>query len=194
MSGSHLKAPGFAGGYLLGMAADLAWPVPSPDGLAVYALRGRQVVRIVIANGQESALGAPAEWRKLIGVLSDGTLLGFIEDDPRPRPALLAPDGGRLELPPPANDVERERNGALLQERRDYADGTRLEVRDSERGRRGHDVFLVGGSRSGNLTDCGDDLCGQPSRSSSTYAGRVADNPTNVRREMIAGFAASVSC
>jgi hypothetical protein len=152
-------------GRPIGVTADLAWPVPSPDGSAVYALRGRQVVRIMITNGQETALGAPADWRKLIGVLSDGTLLGFIDDDPRPRPALLAPDGRRSELPPPANDAERARNGALLQEGRDYADGTRLEVRDSERGGRGRDVFLVGGARSGNLTDCGDDLCGQPSRS-----------------------------
>jgi hypothetical protein len=106
----------------------------------------------------------PADWRKLLGVLPDGTILGFVEDDPRPRPALLAPDGSRLELPPPADDAERKRNGALLQEGRDYADGTRLEVRDSERGGRGRDVFLIGSPAPVNLTDCGDDLCGQPSR------------------------------
>ena len=149
----------------ISMTADLAWPVPSPDGTVVYALRGRQVVRITAADGRETPVGEPTDWRKLLGVLSDGTLLGFVEDDPRPRPALLAPDGGRSELPPPASDEERKRNGALLQERRDYADGTWLEVRDSERGGRGRDVFLVRAARSENLTDCGDDHCGEPSRS-----------------------------
>jgi hypothetical protein len=150
----------------IGDAADLAWPVPSPNGTTVYALRGRQVVGIAIADGHETPIGAPAGWRKLIGVLPDGTILGFVEDDPRPRPAMLAPDGGRSELPPPTEVAERQRNGVLLQEAHDYADGTRLEVRDSERGGRGRDVFLI--DRTGpqkNLTDCGDDVCGQPSRS-----------------------------
>lgn len=150
----------------IGNAADLAWPVSSTDGIAVYALRGRQVVRIIVADGSETRLGAPADWRKLVGVLPDGTVLGFIEDDPRPRPALLAADGMLTELPAPADDAERRRNGALLQEGRDYQDGTRLEVRDSERGGRGSDVFLVGSSEARNLSDCGDDHCGQPSRSS----------------------------
>jgi hypothetical protein len=154
----------------IGHADDLAWPVPSPDGISVYALRGRQVVRIAIADGLETPVGAPAGWRKLLGVLRDGTALGFIEDDPRPRPALLGPDGGLTELPPPADDAERERNGALLQEARDYADGTRLEVRDSERGGRGRDVFLIGGAGPRNLTDCGDDFCSQPSRSQDALA------------------------
>ena len=52
-----------------------------------------------------------------------------------------------------------------MQEARDYADGARLEVRDSERGGRGRDVFLIEGASERNLTDCGDDLCGQPARS-----------------------------
>ena len=154
----------------IGHADDLAWPVPSPDGTAVYALRGRQVVRIAVADGFETPVGAPADWRKLLGAVPDGTLLGFVEDDPRPRPALLASDGGRTDLPAPADDAERQRNGALLQEGRDYADGTRLEVRDSERGGRGRDVFLIGIAGSRNLTDCGDDFCGQPSRSQDALA------------------------
>lgn len=149
----------------IGNAAGLAWPVPSPDGTAVYALRERQVVRLRVSDGGETPVGAPADWRKLVGVLPDGTVLGFIEDDPRPRPALLAPDGKLTELPSPVDDVERKRNGALLQEGRDYKDGTRVEVRDSERGGRGSDVFLVSSAGAHNLSDCGDDHCGQPSRS-----------------------------
>jgi len=65
----------------------------------------------------------------------------------------------------PADEPERRRNGVLLQEGRDYSDGSRLEVRDSERGGRGRDVFLIGVAGVRNLTDCGDDFCGQPSRS-----------------------------
>ena len=149
----------------IGNASDLAWPVPSPDGLAVFALRGRQVVRIAIGDGSETPVGAPAEWRKLLGVAPDGTVLGFVEDDPRPRPALLEPSGQRTELPPPDDDGERKRNGVLLQDMRDYADGVRLEVRDSERGGRGRDVFLIDGAKQRNLSNCGDDLCLQPSRS-----------------------------
>ena len=42
----------------------------------------------------------------------------------------------------PANGT-RSSTGALLQEGRDYADGTRLEVQDSARGGRGRDVFLI---------------------------------------------------
>jgi len=149
----------------IGSADDLAWPVPSVAGTAVYVLRSGQVVRIAIADGSETPAGIPAHWLKLLGVLPDDTVLGFVEDDPRPRPALLARDGGRTEMAAPADEPERRRNGVLLQEGRDYVDGTRLEVRDSERGGRGRDVFLISVAGVRNLTDCGDDFCGQPSRS-----------------------------
>jgi hypothetical protein len=151
----------------LGIAGGFVWPVPSPNGLAVFALRDRQVVRIAVSDGSETLVGAPAEWRKLIGVAPDGTVLGFVEDDPRPRPALLEPGGGGrlVELPAPADEGERKRNGLMLQDARDYADGVRLEVRNSERGGRGRDIFLVEGPKQRNLSNCGDDLCSQPSRS-----------------------------
>ncbi len=113
----------------------------------------------------ETPVGAPADWRKLLGVLPDETVIGFVEDEPFPRPALLSRDGERTDLPPPADDAERKQIGVLLQEARGYADGARLEVRDSERGGRGRDVFLIEGARERNLSDCGDDLCGQPARS-----------------------------
>jgi hypothetical protein len=148
----------------IGEAADLSWPAPSPDGTAVYALRGAQVICIVVADGSETPVGSPAEWRKLLGVLPDGVIIGFVEEEPFPRPALLSKDGKRTDLPPPADDGERRQVGVLLQEARSYADGARLEVRNSERGGRGRDVFLVEGGTERNLSDCGDDLCGQPAR------------------------------
>jgi hypothetical protein len=149
----------------IGNTADLAWPVPSPDGTAVYALRDSQVLRIPIAGGGETPIGAPADWRKLLGILPDGTVLGFVEGEPRPRPALMTPDGGHVDLVAPVDEAEQKRNGALLQEGRDYADGVRLEMRDSTRGGRGRDVFLIDHTGARNLTDCGDDFCGQPARS-----------------------------
>ena len=149
----------------IGIAGGFAWPVPLSNGQAVFALRDRQVVRISVNDGSETLVGAPAEWRKLLGVVPDGTVLGFVEDDPRPRPALLEPGGRLVELPAPADEGERKRNGLLLQDARDYADGVRLEVRDSERGGRGRDIFLVEGPKQRNLSNCGDDLCSQPSRS-----------------------------
>lgn len=150
----------------IGSASDLSWPTPSADGATVYALRGGQAVRIATADGQEATVGAPADWRKLLGVdPDDGTVIGLIEDDPFPRPALLDPNGERTDLSPPSDDEQRKEIGVLLQESRSYADGARLEVRDSERGGRGRDVFLIERERQRNLTDCGDDLCGQPARS-----------------------------
>lgn len=146
-------------------ANDLAWPVPTPDGRSVYALRGQQVVRVTIEGGAETAIGTRAPWRKLVGVLPDGAILGFINGDPRPHPAVLSPNGTRTELPAPITTEDRERNAALLQDGRDFADNTRLELRASTRGGRGRDVFLItpdGAAR--NLSDCGEDLCGHPSR------------------------------
>lgn len=144
---------------------DLAWPAPSPDRAAVYALRGRQVVRVAVSDGREIPIGEPADWRKLLGVLPDGMIIGLVDDDPFPRWALLGQDGKRMELAPPATNDERKQIGVLLQEMRVYADGAKLEVRDSARGGRGRDVFLIEGGREQNLSDCGDDLCGQPARS-----------------------------
>jgi hypothetical protein len=149
----------------IGAAADLSWPVPSPNGAAVYTLRDRQVVHIDVSDGKETPVGAPADWRNLLGVLPDGAIIGLIDGDPFPRPALLSQDGGRTDLPVPASDEDRKQIAVLLQETRLYADGSRLEVRDSERGGRGRDVFLIDGAHEKNLSDCGDDLCGQPARS-----------------------------
>ena len=44
-------------------------------------------------------------------------------------------------------------------------DGRELRVERSARGGRGFDVFLVSGNVARNLSDCGDDTCGQPSLS-----------------------------
>jgi hypothetical protein len=158
-------------------AADLAWPVPSPSGQAVFALRGRQVVNIS-SDGSETNVGAAAEWRKLIGVAPDGTVLGFVTGRPRVQPAMLTANGEILLLSQPESDDEREQVAKLLQENRAYADGRQLIVERSQRGGRGYDVYLIAadGSKK-NLSDCGDDACGQPSRSSDgRYALYIRDS------------------
>jgi hypothetical protein len=111
----------------------------------------------------QSPVGDGDAWRKLLGVLPDGSVLGFVVGEPRARPALLSPDHTLHVLPAPETDEERQREAFALQEERDYADGTRLRVRRSERGGQGFDVFLVKDDVQRNLTDCGNASCGQPS-------------------------------
>ena len=146
----------------IGTADTLSWPVASTAGSPVFALRGRQLVRLG-ADGTEAPVGGDAAWRKLLGVLPDGSVLGFAADEPRARPALLLADGSVHVLPAPETDADRQRKSFALQEERDYADGTRLRVHRSERGGQGFDIFLVKDGTQRNLTDCGNDRCGQPS-------------------------------
>ncbi len=53
----------------------------------------------------------------------------------------------------------------MLQEARTYVGDKNLSVRRSERGGRGFDVFLEFGGEMFNLSDGGDDRCGQASLS-----------------------------
>jgi len=144
--------------------ADLSWPVVSPDG-TVYALRDGQLGRLDAA-GKFLPVGPRQErWMKLIGVGSDGSVLGLMTAPPFGRPAMLVK--GTLEIgPAPTTPELRRQQGVLIQESREYDGGRQVRVARSERGGRGFDVYY---SRSGlgrvNVSDCGDDLCGQPSLS-----------------------------
>ncbi len=60
---------------------------------------------------------------------------------------------------------EKTQVAHLMQEARSYTGGIALVVDRSERGGRGFDVFLRTDDDSYNLSDCGDDSCGQPSLS-----------------------------
>jgi hypothetical protein len=149
----------------IGTADTLSWPVASTASSSVFALHGPKLVRLD-ADGTEAPAGGAAAWRKLLGVLPDGSVLGFATDEPRARPALVSPDGSVQILPAPETDADRERESFALQEERDYADGTRLRVHRSERGGQGFDIFLVKDGTQRNLTDCGNARCGQPSLTS----------------------------
>jgi hypothetical protein len=143
--------------------SDLSWPVIAPDGRSVFALRGQQIVRINLATGGETAIGAPKDWRKLIGVTSDGTIVAFIADLPRARPALVQADGAVTVFEQTVSDEDRRNAANLLQENRAYAGDVTLLVKRSSRGGNGFDIFLETPREQQNLTDCGDDSCGQPS-------------------------------
>lgn len=142
----------------------LAWPVSGPDGATVFALRDGQLVRLA-SDGGLTAVGKETQWRKLIGVDPQNNVLGFIAGKPRPHPALMSSGGELHLLPQPETDSDRERVSLLLQENRAYKDGRQLLVKRSTRGGRGLDVFLKTDDTAKALSDCGDDLCGQPSLS-----------------------------
>jgi hypothetical protein len=142
-----------------------AWPIFAPDRSAVFALRGQQVVQVTLGDGKIVPIGAEMAWRKLVGTDADGRVLGFVAGRPRAQPAILSRDGTVQLFPQPESAEERERTAVLLQEDRAYADGQQLLVVRSRRGGRGYDVELKGEGSGKTLSDCGDDACGQPSRS-----------------------------
>lgn len=144
---------------------DLAWPVLGPDGSTIFALRGRQVVRLTSHGGETVAVGPAAEWRKLVGVDQAGDVLGLLAGRPWAQPVLLTGKGELLRLPQPETEQQKTRVSMLLQEDRIYADGRQLMVTRSQRGGRGYDVNLAVNGATRNLSDCGDDACGQPSLS-----------------------------
>jgi hypothetical protein len=149
----------------IGTTDALSWPVAATADGPVFALHGRQLLRLA-ADGTEAPIGDDGAWRKLLGALSDGRVFGFVVSEPRARPALLARDSAIHIVPAPEGDEERQREAFALQEDRDYADGTRLVVRRSERGGEGFDIYLIKGNAQRNMTDCGNDRCGQPSLTS----------------------------
>jgi hypothetical protein len=147
----------------LGSFANLSWPVFGPDG-EVYVLEDSRVVRLGGTGNKIALPNSSAPWVKLVGVGRDGSILGITDDPPFGKIAILSPKGELTIGASPASTEERERQAALLQESRTYADGRRLSISYSERGGRGLDIFIAAPDRpTVNLSDCGDDACGQPS-------------------------------
>jgi hypothetical protein len=144
----------------IGSTSDLSWPVINNEG-AVYALRDRQVLRFSPTSPRGEAVGRPADWRKLLGVAADGSLLGLVADDALGRPATLSPSGEFTSFPSPDSDDERRRIALLQQESRRFEDGYELRV---DRSGRSFDVYLrkPDGARV-NVSNCSRASCGQPS-------------------------------
>jgi hypothetical protein len=146
-------------------ADDLAWPVLGPNHSTIFALRGRQMVRLTSSGGNVVPVGPETNWRRLLGVDGSGDVLGFIAGRPRAQPAVMTEKGELLLLPQPETEQEKARVSMLLQENLAFANGRQLTVTRSRRGGRGYDLNLVDGDTVKNLSDCGDDACGQPSLS-----------------------------
>jgi len=145
---------------------DLTWPVIAADG-TVYALQGGRVVRIL---GEESLVpvGRTSRWIKLVGVAPDGSVLGLVAGSRFGRPAILFLDGTVLIGPAPTSAEDRRRHQLLLQQSRSFADGARLQLRRPEAHGQlldGMDVYLEHADSSVAVSDCGNENCGQPSRS-----------------------------
>lgn len=149
----------------IGSFDNLAWPVVGPDGSTIYALQQGQIVRLGEDGQSTETIKSDARWVKLIGVTEDESVLGFVYEGSETKPAILAKDGDIRVSQSPLSDENQKRKSCLLQEARTYVGDKNLSVRRSERGGRGFDVFLEFGGEVFNLSDGGDDRCGQASLS-----------------------------
>jgi hypothetical protein len=149
----------------IGSFDNLSWPVVGPDVSTIYALQQGQIVRIGEDGRYKETIKSDTHWVKLIGVTEDESVLGFIYEGGETKPAILAKNGDIQVSQLPLSDENQKRKSCLLQEARTYVGGKNLSVRRSERGGRGFDVFLEFGGEVFNLSDAGDDRCGQASLS-----------------------------
>ena len=121
-------------------------------------------MRLALPGGEIALVGPEADG-KLVGIDGKGELLGFVAGRPRAQPALMNESGRLLLLPQPETEQDRAHVSMLLQENHPYADGRQLLVTRSQRGGRGYDITFATGASTKDLSDCGDDACGQPSLS-----------------------------
>ena len=147
----------------LGTLGNLSWPVASSDGATIYALQDGKVVELVDNFQATKVVNSDADWVKLLGVAKDGSVLGVVYQENQTRPAMLTRSGDLRVNPAPSSTEDQAQLSQLLQESRSYSGGKALHVDRSERGGRGFDVYLKSGGQTLNLSDCGDDSCGQPS-------------------------------
>jgi hypothetical protein len=149
----------------IGAASNLAWPVSNVKGRGVYALQGERIVRLGDDGQLLTVADKQKQWIKLLGATEHGDVLGMIREKGENMLAVLQADGTITVSSTPASDEEQRCKSMLEQENRAYSGGRTLYVERSTRGGRGFDVFLKNGDEVTNLSDCGDDRCGQPSLS-----------------------------
>jgi hypothetical protein len=145
-------------------ADDLAWPVLGPSG-RIYAIQKGRIVQLGNDGRSITKVDKQKQWIKLFGVTEQGDVLGMIYENNESILASLRSDGKIRKHPTPASEEEEKRKSILEQENRAYAGDRSLYVERSTRGGRGFDVFLKKGEEVINVSDCGDDACGQPSLS-----------------------------
>lgn len=149
----------------IGTAGDLAWPVLGTAG-RIYAVRQERIVRVGEDGQSITEVDMQKPWIKLLGVTERGDILGVVYKNGESVLAVLHSDGKITNSPSPKSDEDEKRKSILEQENRAYTGGRSLSVRRSARGGQGFDVFFKKGETPAvNLSDCGDDACGQPSLS-----------------------------
>jgi hypothetical protein len=149
----------------IGTDSSLAWPVSPPGGDKIWALQAGHLVSVA-ADGSIAKPADDTRWCKLLGATSAGQVLGFVAAKPQAVPAIFTPPAGLVRGVPEDDGESAEKLAVLRQDTRSYAGQTRLSVARSERGGRGFDVYLSGPSGRSNVSDCGDDSCGQASLAS----------------------------
>lgn len=143
----------------------LAWPVAGTTGQGLYALQEHQIVKVSL-KGQITHVEQEAHtWVKLLGVTDQGAVLGIVVMEGHRIPAVWNPDGTVSVSPVPLSQEEARQTLVLLQENRAYIGNRALTVERSIRGGRGFDVFFSVSGHTVNISNCGDDRCGQPSLS-----------------------------
>jgi len=146
-------------------AANLAWPVFDCKNGSVYAIQQDRIVRLSGDGQSLTQVDDQNQWLKLFGVAENGDILGLVLGQQEGVPAILHANG-TISLIAATNSEETAGLSSLLeQENRVYAGGRSLSVERSSRGGRGFDVFFKEGEQVANVSDCGDDRCGQPSLS-----------------------------
>jgi hypothetical protein len=149
----------------VGDVADVSWPVVGADRASFVALQAGRVVRLDQSGAVTEILAEGVGWRKLLGEQADGSVLGLLRRDGETRPARIGANGSVQVGDAPAGDDEKRALARLQQDARAYSGDRALLVDRSERGGRGFDVFLRTPDGTFNLSDCGDDYCGQASLS-----------------------------
>jgi hypothetical protein len=149
----------------IGTVTNLAWPVLGLKGKTIYAIQQDRIVQLSDDGQMVKVLDNQKQWIKLFGVTEIGAVLGMLYEDGESRLAILRTDGVIMLSPTPQSEEEQKHKLALMQESRSYSGNRSLYVERSKRGGRGFDVFYNTGDQVINLSDCGDDSCGQASLS-----------------------------
>lgn len=146
-------------------SSNLSWPIFDLRDRTIYALQQDRIVRLSNDGQSLTEVDKSKQWIKLFGVTEQGDILGMISEKGAHVLATLNADGTTTLNPTPRSEEERKHSSLLEQENRAYVGKRSLHVERSTRGGRGFDVFLKVESEVTNLSDCGDDQCGQPSLS-----------------------------
>lgn len=146
-----------------GTMSDLSWPVIAPDGATIYTLQEGKVIKLSNDYNSTVVINSNAMWIKLLGVTKDGDILGLVYADNQPRPARILKTGDLLISPVVNSAEDKKKLSRLMHESRSYSNGNALYIDRSERGGRGFDVYFKTGDDTFNVSDCGDDKCGQAS-------------------------------